>query len=140
MPIAKGIPAENLDGLAKATDGAEVTAETPFNIANLRKHLAEVAYAQRVLPDDMAARQKLLEASVYDLAVERLRYESLKLEEVGVGQEQKLLSAQLQKWMFEWHEKLTKRLTAEIAELVEEESAIRAYPLCRSLCATDKSL
>ncbi|KAL5478724.1 RPO41 [Sanghuangporus weigelae] len=124
LPLAKDIPQETLDALAQSAETRDVTEETPFNIANLRKHLAEVAYAQRVLPDDMAARQKLLEASVYDLAVERLRHESLKLDEVGVGKEQKLLSAQLQKWMFDWHEKLTRRLAAEIAEVVSEEAHV----------------
>ena len=117
------MPEETLKALAEADNAVEIEEETPFNIANLRKHLAEVAYAQRMLPDDTAARQKLLEASVYDLAVERLRYESAKLEEV-VGNQQKLLSAQLQGWMYEWHEKLQKRLAAEVEEIVKEESMI----------------
>ena len=97
----------------------------PFNLSNLRKHLAEVAYARRVLPDDVAARQKLLEASVYDVAVHRLRHESEKLDELGLNQGA-LKNAVLQKWMYSWHEKLQKRLTAEIALIVEEEQAIKA--------------
>ncbi|KAF8119543.1 hypothetical protein EV363DRAFT_1197176, partial [Boletus edulis] len=44
--------------------------EIPFNLDNLRKHLAQVTLARRVLPEDVAARQKLLEVSVYDVAVE----------------------------------------------------------------------
>jgi DNA-directed RNA polymerase len=83
-------------------------------------HLADVAYAQRALPDDLTNRQKLLELSVYDLAQQRLRHESSKLEE-AVGNAPKLLSPHLQSWMFEWHEKLQKRLEAEIEEIVREE-------------------
>lgn len=112
-----------MEGLSETPEAPEAVAEIPFNIAALRKHLAEVAYAQRVLPDDSAARQKLLEASVYDLAVQRLRHESEKLDAV-MGNQQKLLSSQLQGWMFEWHEMLQRRLRAEIDEIIREESAI----------------
>lgn len=95
----------------------------PFNLANLRKHLAEVAYARRVLPDDVAARQKLLEASVYDVAVHRLRHEVEKLDELGLTQGV-LKNVQLQKWMHDWHEKLQRRLAAEIKLIVEEEAKL----------------
>lgn len=97
--------------------------DSPFNIANLRKHLAEVAYAQRVLPDDVSARQKLLESSVYDLAVERMKHDVDNLEERGINTA-KLQNAKLQNWMFNWHSKLTRRLTYEIQELVESEKKI----------------
>ncbi|KAF8141815.1 hypothetical protein EV363DRAFT_1467981 [Boletus edulis] len=49
---------------------SSLAGEIPFNLDNLRKHLAQVTLACRVLPEDVAARQKLLEASVYDVAVE----------------------------------------------------------------------
>jgi DNA-directed RNA polymerase, mitochondrial len=101
---------------------------TPFNIANLRRHLAQVALAHRVLPDDIANRQKFLETSVYDLAKARLQHEAEKLEE-AVGNAPKLLSAQLQGWMFEWNEKLQRRLKAEIENLVEDEKEIRALSI-----------
>ena len=86
----------------------------------MRAHLADVAYAQRALPDDLTNRQKLLESAVYDLAQERLRHENEKLEE-AIGNTPKLLSPHLQSWMHEWQEKLSKRLEAEIAETVQEE-------------------
>lgn len=94
--------------------------EIPFNIANLRAHLERVAFAQRALPDDLTNRQKLLELSVYDIAQERLKYENEKLED-AIGNAPKLLSPHLQTWMYEWHEKLQRRLEAEIPEIVEEE-------------------
>ncbi|KAI5119282.1 hypothetical protein M0805_008061 [Coniferiporia weirii] len=122
IPLTSGLSEEALRALSE--EQADVDEELPFNIANLRKHLAEVAYAQRVLPDDVAARQKLLEASVYDLAVQRLRHEAEKLDEAGVNA-QKLQAAQLQTWMFDWHEKLQKRLTSEIEMLIEEEAWLR---------------
>ena len=96
--------------------------EIPFNIANLRAHLQRVATAQRALPDDLMNRQKLLEMSVYDIAQERLKYENEKLED-AIGHAPKLLSPHLQNWMYEWHEKLQRRLEAEIPEIVEEEKA-----------------
>lgn len=73
-----------------------------------------------MLPDDISARQKLLESSVYDLAVERMQHDRDNLEERGINSG-KLQHAQLQTWMFKWHEKLTRRLAYETKELVEEE-------------------
>ncbi|EJD05121.1 DNA/RNA polymerase [Fomitiporia mediterranea MF3/22] len=124
IPTATDLPEGPIDPSTETAEAIKTQEEvTPFNIANLRKHLAEVAYAHRLLPDDTAARQKLLEASVYDLANERLKHESEKLEEV-VGNEQKLMSAQLQKWMFDWHEKLQRRLTAEIEIIIRDEASV----------------
>ncbi|KAH8115023.1 DNA/RNA polymerase [Phellopilus nigrolimitatus] len=121
IPFATDLPDLSMEELA--AEASELEQEMPFNISNLRKHLAEVAYAQRVLPDDAAARQKLLEASVYDLAVHRLRHEAEKLDELGLNT-QSLLQPHLQKWMFEWHGKLQKRLAAEIALIIEEEASL----------------
>ncbi|EEB88076.1 hypothetical protein MPER_14297, partial [Moniliophthora perniciosa FA553] len=59
--------------------------EVPFNLSNLRKHLAEVSYARRVLPEDVVARQKLLEESVYDTAVERLQHEADIFDSLGIN-------------------------------------------------------
>lgn len=113
---------ENASSSSASEDASssEPSQEVPFNIANLRAHLADVAYAQRALPDDLTNRQKLLEMSVYDLAQDRLRYENEKLEE-AVGNAPRLLSPHLQSWMYEWHEKLQKRVEAEIAGIVEDE-------------------
>ncbi|KLO16665.1 DNA/RNA polymerase [Schizopora paradoxa] len=99
-----------------------VESEIPFNLDNLRKHLADVSYARRVLPDDAFTRQKLLEASVYDAASKRMQRESEKLEELGLGNKN-LQHEQLQKWMFDWHNKLKSRIEVEIEVLKKEEDA-----------------
>ncbi|TFY82948.1 hypothetical protein EWM64_g1061 [Hericium alpestre] len=92
----------------------------PFNLDNLRKYLAQFNLARRVLPDDVSARQRVLEESVHDEAVERLRYMAEKLDDLGIDGPE-LNSRGLQKWMWTWHQKLKERLKEDIAELVEEE-------------------
>lgn len=99
--------------------------EIPFNLDNLRKHLAQVALARRVLPEDVAARQKLLEESVYDVAVERLKHQADVFEELGLGNNS-LMQADLQRWMWGWHTKLKTRLEREIKEVISHESGVCA--------------
>ncbi|KIJ61213.1 hypothetical protein HYDPIDRAFT_177116 [Hydnomerulius pinastri MD-312] len=94
--------------------------EVPFNLDILRKHLAQVALARRVLPEDVAARQKLLEESVYDVAVERLRHEASVFDELGLGNPS-LRRADLQKWMWDWHQRLKGRLETEIEDIIAAE-------------------
>ena len=114
-------PSEELvdeDGNIVAT---EVQPEIPFNLDNLRKHLAQVTLARRVLPEDVASRQKLLEESVYDVAVERLRHEASLFDELGLGNPG-LRRADLQKWMWDWHQQLKSRLESEIQEITTAEN------------------
>ncbi|KAF8130959.1 hypothetical protein EV363DRAFT_1296457 [Boletus edulis] len=60
-----------------------------------------------VVPEDVAACQKLLEASVYDVAVEaQARGQSL----------------HLQRWMWDWHQKLRSRLETKIADIIAPEA------------------
>ncbi|KAH7882208.1 hypothetical protein F5I97DRAFT_1939648 [Phlebopus sp. FC_14] len=99
----------------------EAKEEVPFNLDNLRKHLAQVALARRVLPEDVAARQKLLEESVYDVAVERLRHEASLFDELGLASPG-LRRADLQKWMWDWHQTLKVRLASEIQDIITAES------------------
>ncbi|KAG2151835.1 hypothetical protein BD769DRAFT_1623558 [Suillus cothurnatus] len=105
---------------------AQPQEEVPFNLNNLRSHLAQVTLARRVLPEDLASRQKLLEESVYDVAVERLRHEAKLFDELGLGNRE-LQRADLQKWMWDWHQKLKKRLEAEIQEIIAAEAKICEY-------------
>jgi len=99
--------------------------EIPFNLDNLRKHLAQVTLARRVLPEDVAARQKLLEASVYDVAVERLKHEAKLFDEIGLGHmDVGLRRADLQRWMWDWHQKLRVRLETEIADIIAAEAKL----------------
>ena len=100
--------------------------EMPFNLATLRKHLGQVAMARRVLPDDAAARQKLLEESVYDVAVERLRHQGELFDSLGLSGKG-LKSQDLRLWMWNWHTKLQDRIKAEVANLVKAESKIGAH-------------
>lgn len=102
---------------------SEIEGEVPFNLNNLRKHLAQVTLARRVLPEDLASRQKLLEESVYDVAVERLRHEAKLFDELGLGGRE-LQQADLKKWMWDWHQKLKTRLEAEIKEIIDAEAKI----------------
>ncbi|KAL4063046.1 hypothetical protein V8B97DRAFT_2026531 [Scleroderma yunnanense] len=106
------------DGTVVTQEAAE---EVPFNLDNLRKNLAKVTLARRVLPEDVAARQKLLEESVYDVAVERLKHESELFDDLGLGNPS-LRRAGLQKWMWDWHQKLTAQLESEIARILSTET------------------
>ncbi|KAJ7657863.1 hypothetical protein DFH06DRAFT_1197343 [Mycena polygramma] len=90
--------------------------EVPFNLATLRKHLARVALARRVLPTDVNARQKLLEDSVYDAAKERLARQHEIFAELKLD-DNSLLRPDLQRWMWSWHLKLKDRLETEIKAL-----------------------
>jgi len=94
--------------------------EVPFNLDNLRHHLAQVALARRVLPEDVASRQKLLEESVYDVAVERLKHQADLFAELGLGNTS-LMQPDLQGWMWEWHTKLKTRLEVEIKAIAMAE-------------------
>ncbi|KAF8064220.1 DNA/RNA polymerase [Lyophyllum atratum] len=107
-------------------DGAELEPEMeiPFNIDNLRRHLAEVRMARRVLSDDVAARQKLLEESVYEVAIERLKHQADLFAELGLGNNA-LRAADLQQWMWAWHTKLVARLEKEIKNIAETEVKAR---------------
>ncbi|KAJ7206038.1 DNA/RNA polymerase [Mycena pura] len=95
----------------------------PFNLSTLRKHLARVALARRVLPTDVNARQKLLEDSVYDAAKERMARQHEVFERIGI-QDNSLLQPDLQRWMWQWHLLLTERLEKEIKAIATSESGM----------------
>lgn len=113
------------DATTIADDGTEIEAEPkmeiPFNLDNLRRHLAEITLARRVLPEDVAARQTLLEESVYDVAVERFKHESDHFAQLGLGNNS-LKQADLQRWMWDWHSKLKARLEQEVKAIKATES------------------
>ncbi|KAI6147961.1 hypothetical protein BKA82DRAFT_4485937 [Pisolithus tinctorius] len=109
----------------------ELAQEVPFNLDNLRKHLAKVSLARRVLPEDVAARQKLLEESAYDVAVERLKHESEIFDDLGLSNPS-LRRAGLQRWMWDWYQKLSAHLETEIARIVATESK-QSRP-CKPVC------
>ena len=98
--------------------------DIPFNLDNLRRHLAEVTLARRVLPEDVSARQKLLEESVYDVAVARLKYEANLFADLGL-QNNALHVPDLKQWMWDWHTKLKARLEKELKNIVAAEKEKR---------------
>ncbi|KAF8637123.1 hypothetical protein AX17_003027 [Amanita inopinata Kibby_2008] len=109
----------------RGSDGdSDISYEIPFNLDNLRRHLTEVNLARRVLPEDVAARQKLLEESVYDVAVQRMKHQADLFAELGLG-DASLMQADLQRWMWEWHIKLKNRLEQEIKNIADIESKKR---------------
>jgi DNA-directed RNA polymerase, mitochondrial len=104
----------------KVTDSKEEPVEEiPFNLDNLRKHLAQVQLARRVLPEDITARQTLLEASVHDVATERFRHEDALFKQLGLGNS--LQERNLQAWMWNWHQALVQRLEATIKDIIKAE-------------------
>jgi len=50
--------------------------EVPFNLDVLRRNLNHFIFERQMLPDDVLRRQKLLEDSAYDNALERYRHEA----------------------------------------------------------------
>ncbi|KAI0255570.1 DNA/RNA polymerase [Lactifluus subvellereus] len=116
-PVSVTTPVLNEDG----TPSGETETEIPFNLDLLRKHLAHVSLARRVLSEDLAARQKLLEDSVYDVAVQRMRRQAELFKELGLG-DSVLRKQDLQLWMWQWHQLLQARLKEDIAVLINEEA------------------
>jgi DNA-directed RNA polymerase len=104
------------------TPSSATETKIPFNLGILRKHLAHVSLARRVLSEDLAARQKLLEDSVYDVAVQRMRRQAELFKELGLG-DSVLKKQDLQLWMWQWHQLLQARLRDDIALLIKEESS-----------------
>ncbi|KAF5391949.1 hypothetical protein D9757_003234 [Collybiopsis confluens] len=96
--------------------------EVPFNLLNLRRHLSRVCYARKVLPEDVAARQKLLEDTVYDNAVERMKHETDTFEALGL-ENRHFRQPDLRQWMWEWHTLLQERLKEEIKNIQYIENA-----------------
>ncbi|KAJ3514954.1 hypothetical protein NLJ89_g2072 [Agrocybe chaxingu] len=91
--------------------------EVPFNLSAMRRHLSDVVEARKMLDQDLNARQKHLEASVYDLALEHLEHRAKVFSEKGLGQNQHLLDSELQKWMWTWHLRFVERLKVEVAKM-----------------------
>lgn len=119
-PVTVTTPVLNKDG----TPSGKTQTEIPFNLDILRKHLAHVSLARRVLPEDLVARQKLVEDSVYEVAIQRLRRQAELFKELGLG-DSALKKQDLQLWMWQWHQLLQERLKEDIASLVKSENEIR---------------
>ena len=105
-------------------DGVQVEAEPfiPFNLDSLRRHLSDITEARSVLDSNVHARQRHLEASVYDLAVEMLERQYKTMEQKGLATG-RLFHAELQHMMWHWHVALQGRIRAEIERIISEESS-----------------
>jgi DNA-directed RNA polymerase len=104
--------------------------EIPFNLENLRRHLAQLHLARRVLPEDVTARQSLLEASVHEVAAERFKHEDAIFKQLGLGTG--LQEKNLQMWMWTWHQALVKRLEVTIKDIVKAEDTERVVKQSKS--------
>ena len=120
MPEIEVVQAEDgsVSGLAATEPIPE--GDVPFNLDTLRRHLSQVVLARRVLSEDATLRQHLLEQSVYNVAVERMKYEAEKLQQLGLPSKS-LQSNELRLWMWDWYQKLQIRIEAELRSLVVEE-------------------
>lgn len=105
----------NEDGTHSEKTGTEV----PFNLDILRKHLSRFTLARRVLSEDLAARQKLVEDSVYDVAIQRMRRQAEVFKELGLG-DSVLKKQDLQLWMWQWHQLLQARLKNDIPLVIKK--------------------
>ena len=100
--------------------------DIPFNLDTLRRHLGQVILARRVLSEDLVLRQRLLEQSVYNVAVERMKRQAELFDQLGLPNKS-LHSTDLRTWMWHWHQKLQARIEAEIQNLEVEERVIGEY-------------
>ena len=107
----------------KTEEPLEAQGEIPFNLDTLRRHLSQVMLARRVLGEDTLLRQRLVEQSVYNVAVERMRHQAATLEQLNLGNKA-LHSADLRAWMWQWHQKLEGRIAAELQTLIVEERVV----------------
>ncbi|KZT39784.1 DNA/RNA polymerase [Sistotremastrum suecicum HHB10207 ss-3] len=118
-PVQKLAKTKEIQERNEAEAATDPEALIPFNLNALRKRLREATDARRLLSNDATARQRLLEESVYDVAVERFKHEmevirSLELPIDGAMQSVK-------KWMWDWHVKLELRLVQELERIKNEE-------------------
>ncbi|KAI0742483.1 DNA/RNA polymerase [Daedaleopsis nitida] len=97
--------------------------DVPFNLETLRRHLSEVVFARRVLAEDVALRQKMLEQSVYNVAVERMKHQAEMMDNLGLPSKG-LQSNDLRSWMWQWHQKLQARIEAEIRNVIVDERVL----------------
>jgi len=74
---------------------------------------------RRILSEDASARQKQLEKSAYDVALERLQLQTERMDAIGV-MNPALKNNTLQTWMWTWHQKLRSRIEQEIASAAKK--------------------
>ena len=60
---------------------------------------------------------------MYEEATERLKHQAEVFDKLGLG-DGSLKGSHLQRWMWDWHQKLQKRLESEISEVIKKEQLI----------------
>ncbi|SPO26009.1 related to RPO41 - DNA-directed RNA polymerase, mitochondrial [Ustilago trichophora] len=90
--------------------------EMPFNLASLKENLSIVQEARRTITDPYE-RQKWLEHSALEAARKRLEHSAEKLEELGLQTTGALQSKPLQRWMWDWYNKLQETLKEDLERL-----------------------
>lgn len=85
--------------------------------------MQQVVEERHLLPDDVARRQKLLEESAYDVALQRFRHEAEVFQQMGRGVN--LQDKSIQAWMWDWYVKLVPQIDIAIQEALLEEEKIR---------------
>ena len=88
--------------------------EVPFNLNVLRRNLNHFIFERQTLPDDVLRRQKLLEDSAYDNALERYRHEAEVFRSMNMSG--KLGDRSLQAWAWDWYNLTVPELEKVIIE------------------------
>lgn len=88
--------------------------EVPFNLNVLRRNLNHFIFERQTLPDDVLRRQKLLEDSAYDNALERYRHEAEVFKSMNMSG--KLGDRSLQAWAWDWYNLTVPELERVIIE------------------------
>ena len=96
--------------------------EMPFNLASLKENLSIVQEARRTITEPYE-RQKWLEHSALEAARKRLEHSAEKLEELGLQTTGALQSKPLQKWMWDWYNKLQVTLQEDLQRLDADEDS-----------------
>jgi DNA-directed RNA polymerase len=108
--------------VTKTSEGGEIQHEefeVPFNLDVLRRNLNHFILERQMLPDDVVRRQKLLEDSAYDNALERYRHEAGVFKSMNMGGN--LGDRSLQAWAWDWYNLTVPELERVIDETEEAE-------------------
>ncbi|KAF8902625.1 hypothetical protein CPB84DRAFT_1775848 [Gymnopilus junonius] len=118
MPVTKPVVTKDVDDVEK------IEQQVPYSLDGLRRHLAQVTEARNFLHKDINARQKHLESSVYELAVESLQHQQEVFSEKGIDNGN-LKDHKLRGWMWDWHVRLREQVKLEIEKIDQEDTKKR---------------
>jgi len=108
--------------VTKTSEGGEIQQEdfeVPFNLDVLRRNLNNFILERQLLPDDVMRRQKLLEDSAYDNALERYRHEAEVFKSLNMSGN--LGDRSLQAWAWDWYKSTVPELERVILEIEKAE-------------------